>query len=75
MEDIKYLLSPQDLMAVELVPELITGTNASTTRCVWYSTDFCTAWAFCFVPAGVSTFKIEGRLKGPVSGLCFPPII
>mmetsp|Transcript_51493 Transcript_51493/g.164674 ORF Transcript_51493/g.164674 Transcript_51493/m.164674 type:complete len:1020 (+) Transcript_51493:230-3289(+) len=37
--DIKYLLSPQDLMAVERVPEL--------------------------VRAGVSCFKIEGRLKGP----------
>ncbi|GAX79879.1 hypothetical protein CEUSTIGMA_g7319.t1 [Chlamydomonas eustigma] len=37
--DMKYLLSPQDLMAVEMVPELIN--------------------------AGVSCFKIEGRLKGP----------
>ncbi|GLI60382.1 hypothetical protein VaNZ11_002388 [Volvox africanus] len=37
--DVKYLLSPQDLMAVEQVPELIL--------------------------AGVSCFKIEGRLKGP----------
>lgn len=37
--DVKYLLSPQDLMAVEQVPELI--------------------------EAGVSCFKIEGRLKGP----------
>jgi putative protease len=37
--DIKYLLSPQDLMAVELVPDLI--------------------------KAGVTCFKIEGRLKGP----------
>jgi collagenase-like PrtC family protease len=37
--DIKYLLSPQDLMAVELVPDLIA--------------------------AGVTCFKIEGRLKGP----------
>jgi collagenase-like PrtC family protease len=35
----KYLLSPQDLMALDLVPEL--------------------------VAAGVSCFKIEGRLKGP----------
>ena len=39
MDDIKYLLSPQDLMAVELVPDLIA--------------------------AGVTCFKIEGRLKGP----------
>jgi putative protease len=39
LHDIKYLLSPQDLMAVELVPDLIR--------------------------AGVSCFKIEGRLKGP----------
>lgn len=39
MGDEKYLLSPQDLMAVELVPDLI--------------------------QAGVSCFKIEGRLKGP----------
>jgi putative protease len=39
MGDIKYLLSPQDLMAVELVPALIA--------------------------AGVTCFKIEGRLKGP----------
>jgi collagenase-like PrtC family protease len=39
LHDIKYLLSPQDLMAVELVPDLIL--------------------------AGVSCFKIEGRLKGP----------
>lgn len=39
MGDIKYLLSPQDLMAVELVPALM--------------------------DAGVSCFKIEGRLKGP----------
>ena len=39
MGDVKYLLSPQDLMAVELVPQLI--------------------------DAGVSCFKIEGRLKGP----------
>ena len=38
LEDVKYLLSPQDLMAVDLVPELIL--------------------------AGVSSFKIEGRLKG-----------
>ena len=38
MGDVKYLLSPQDLMAVELVPQLI--------------------------DAGVSCFKIEGRLKG-----------
>ena len=37
--DVKYLLSPQDLMAVELVPELMA--------------------------AGVTCFKIEGRLKGP----------
>ncbi|GLC64650.1 Peptidase U32 [Pleodorina starrii] len=37
--DVRYLLSPQDLMAVEQVPELIR--------------------------AGVSCFKIEGRLKGP----------
>jgi collagenase-like PrtC family protease len=37
--DIKYLLSPQDLMAVEVVPDLIA--------------------------AGVTCFKIEGRLKGP----------
>ncbi|EFJ50364.1 hypothetical protein VOLCADRAFT_116887 [Volvox carteri f. nagariensis] len=37
--DIQYLLSPQDLMAVEQVPDLIS--------------------------AGVSCFKIEGRLKGP----------
>ena len=41
MGDVKYLLSPQDLMAVELVPQLI--------------------------DAGVSCFKIEGRLKGPES--------
>lgn len=39
MGDEKYLLSPQDLMAVERVSELI--------------------------EAGVSCFKIEGRLKGP----------
>jgi putative protease len=38
MGDEKYLLSPQDLMAVDLVPQLI--------------------------DAGVSCFKIEGRLKG-----------
>ncbi|KAG2432764.1 hypothetical protein HYH02_012897 [Chlamydomonas schloesseri] len=37
--DVSYLLSPQDLMAVEQVPDLIS--------------------------AGVSCFKIEGRLKGP----------
>src|SRR3954463_5369701 len=37
--DVKYLLSPQDLAAYELVPELMT--------------------------AGVSSFKIEGRLKTP----------
>jgi putative protease len=37
--DVKYLLSPQDLAAYELVPELI--------------------------DAGVSSFKIEGRLKTP----------
>jgi collagenase-like PrtC family protease len=37
--DMRYLLSPQDLAAVELVPEL--------------------------VQAGVASFKIEGRLKGP----------
>ncbi len=37
--DVKYLLSPQDLAAYELVPELIA--------------------------AGVSSFKIEGRLKMP----------
>lgn len=37
--DTRYLLSPQDLMAVEHVPELIR--------------------------AGVTCFKIEGRLKGP----------
>ena len=39
MGDERYLLSPQDLMAVELVPQLMA--------------------------AGVSCFKIEGRLKGP----------
>lgn len=39
LADLKYLLSPQDLMAVDHVPELIA--------------------------AGVSCFKIEGRLKGP----------
>ncbi|MFD0714993.1 DUF3656 domain-containing protein [Paenibacillus sp. GCM10027626] len=39
MGDITYLLSPKDLAAVELVPELI--------------------------EAGVSSFKIEGRLKSP----------
>ena len=38
-DDVKYLLSPQDLSAIDLVPELIT--------------------------AGVKSFKIEGRLKGP----------
>jgi len=37
--DVQYLLSPQDLSAVELVPQLML--------------------------AGVSSFKIEGRLKGP----------
>ena len=37
--DVKYLLSPQDLAAYDLVPELI--------------------------DAGVSSFKIEGRLKTP----------
>jgi U32 family peptidase len=39
LQDVKYLLSPQDLMAVDQIPELI--------------------------DAGVSCFKIEGRLKGP----------
>ena len=39
IDDAKYLLSPQDLMAVDLVPDLIR--------------------------AGVRSFKIEGRLKGP----------
>ncbi|SFJ27408.1 putative protease [Paenibacillus sp. UNC496MF] len=39
MGDVAYLLSPKDLAAVELVPELI--------------------------EAGVSSFKIEGRLKSP----------
>ncbi len=39
MGDIAYLLSPKDLAAVELVPELI--------------------------EAGVTSFKIEGRLKSP----------
>ncbi|WP_274362569.1 U32 family peptidase [Paenibacillus thermotolerans] len=39
MGDITYLLSPKDLAAVELVPELI--------------------------EAGVTSFKIEGRLKSP----------
>ncbi|WP_123042178.1 DUF3656 domain-containing U32 family peptidase [Cohnella candidum] len=39
MGDIAYLLSPKDLAAVELVPELI--------------------------QAGVTSFKIEGRLKSP----------
>lgn len=38
-DDVSYLLSPQDLMAVDYVPELI--------------------------KAGVKSFKIEGRLKGP----------
>jgi len=37
--EVRYLLSPQDLAAVELVPDLI--------------------------KAGVSSFKIEGRLKSP----------
>lgn len=37
--DVQYLLSPQDLSAVELVPQLML--------------------------AGVTSFKIEGRLKGP----------
>ena len=39
MGDEKYLLSPQDLAALDMVPQLI--------------------------EAGVSCFKIEGRLKGP----------
>ena len=39
MGDVTYLLSPKDLAAVELVPELI--------------------------EAGVTSFKIEGRLKSP----------
>jgi len=39
MGDVAYLLSPKDLAAVELVPELI--------------------------DAGVTSFKIEGRLKSP----------
>lgn len=38
-DDVQYLLSPQDLMAVDYVPQLI--------------------------DAGVKSFKIEGRLKGP----------
>ena len=38
-DDVMYLLSPQDLMAVDYVPQLI--------------------------EAGVKSFKIEGRLKGP----------
>jgi collagenase-like PrtC family protease len=37
--DVQYLLSPQDLSAIELVPQLML--------------------------AGVTSFKIEGRLKGP----------
>lgn len=37
--DLAYLLSPQDLAAVEQVPDM--------------------------VAAGVTCFKIEGRLKGP----------
>eukprot|EP00887_Chlorella_sp_A99_P000141 scaffold16.g141.t1 len=39
LEDVQYLLSPQDLAAIDLVPQMI--------------------------EAGVSCFKIEGRLKGP----------
>lgn len=39
LDDVKYLLSPQDLMAIDFVPELVV--------------------------AGVKSFKIEGRLKGP----------
>ena len=39
LQDVQYLLSPQDLMAVDYVPQLIL--------------------------AGVKSFKIEGRLKGP----------
>ncbi|MCL6457279.1 MAG: U32 family peptidase [Gorillibacterium sp.] len=39
MGDVAYLLSPKDLVAVELVPELIA--------------------------AGVTSFKIEGRMKSP----------
>ena len=39
LEDVKYLLSPQDLMGADQIAEL--------------------------VDAGVSCFKIEGRLKGP----------
>ena len=39
LQDVSYLLSPQDLMAVDMVPQLIR--------------------------AGVRSFKIEGRLKGP----------
>ncbi len=39
MGNVAYLLSPKDLAALDLVPELI--------------------------EAGVSTFKIEGRLKSP----------
>lgn len=39
LQDVSYLLSPQDLMALEQLPQL--------------------------VAAGVSCFKIEGRLKGP----------
>ncbi len=38
-DDVQYLLSPQDLCAVDFVPDLIR--------------------------AGVTSFKIEGRLKGP----------
>lgn len=39
LDDMSYLLSPQDLMALEQLPQM--------------------------VAAGVSCFKIEGRLKGP----------
>lgn len=39
LHDVRYLLSPQDLAALDLVPELLA--------------------------AGVSSLKIEGRLKGP----------
>ena len=39
MDEVRYLLSPQDLSAVDMIPEL--------------------------VRAGVTSFKIEGRLKSP----------
>ena len=79
MGDVKYLLSPQDLMAVEHLPQLIRvralqnvlytlrigRVPAVRARDCRFSSGHISFKAVHCSQAGVSCLKIEGRLKGP----------